>query len=918
VLKNQQFTILKFSSERLKKAKYSIDISLDSARINSETVTINNSALLRTLFLYKNIEFNQNNVDDLLKIQKKFRRLENNEENQKKLKDIAEKLEKILFVEDLITIEFKHKSHYLAILKRNGFYVNGIRFVPFLATAGQIRRNTAMFINNNLKHPLLDILENGYDQTVPLIPAKYGAYFSLYCSSTLPVSFPNFAVIPDKEIETLRKVDFVTYRGVDDDDDVEEKTISLKLNAFDGQGLISPKLAEQWSRELGLDYMFSSAIIRAPFLKGLLVTFDLNRFSTEIAKTFEFKDVYGEIQDIHNIDLIISESQFKLWNCYKNTADYVSKCHENKLGFAITKVNPKKENSSSRTSYQFLQVLNLDNVDVANLCEPTINWFRNIAGRTPEDMLLYATGENVFSPTDFRKLDVAVKAILLNPSLSKDKYIQEKFIKTIEKKKKESYMGSVLINGHYSFMIADPFFHACHMFNIEHAPVLNDSEHYSEYWLKKGITKVAAIRSPIVHHSEFNVLNLKNTGETREWYQYIHSGIIFPANGIGMDCAIHGGADFDGDLVCTINNPTMIKGKLDGIPIIYESQKAEKAIVDSRDDKAQITAQLNGHNSKVGFATNISSSLYTMAEEFQKGSKEWYAIMKRLKISRVIQGEIIDGVKGLKVPPFRNHWTKWKKITEDMSPAEKTKWEFNNKIVCETRPSFFRFLYPHYMTRYNKELKKYNIFSHLIFHKSFEELVKAKARTDEEDKLVKEYYWHSFFLDNNSVMNRISRYMRANLGLISKYANSLSKDFDYSVLVDDTHTLSDAGIIQMKFYLQEYKAFKRGMRHDLSNSYDNMDAFVAHLRKECALNISSNDSELVDYAIRVTYGDEISMVEFPWRMFPQGMIQNIMKNNPTGTIHFPVQDDDNGNIYYLWNRYSMKEFSIEEIYDEES
>ena len=901
----------------MKKAKYNIDISLDSARINSELITINFSELLRTLFRYKNIEFNQNSVDDLLKIQKKFRKLENTEENRKKLADINEKLEKILFVEDLVSIEFKHKSHYLTILKRNGFYINGIRFVPFMATSGMIRRNTAMFINNNLKHPLMDILENGRNETTPMVAAKFGAYFSLYCSSTLPVSFPNFAVIPDKEIETLRKVDFVTYKGVDEDDDVEEKTISLKLNAWDGQGLINPKLAEQWSHELELDYTFSCAIVRAPFLKGLLTVFDLNRFSTEIAKTFTFKDVYGEIQDIHNIDLIISESMFKLWNSYQSTADYITKCHENKLGFAIAKVNPKKENSSSRTSYQFLQVLNLDNVDVANLCEPTINWFRNIAGRSPEDMLLYATGESTFAPNDFKKLDTSVKAILLNPNLARDKYIQEKFIKTIEKKKKESFMGSVLVNANYQFMIGDPFYQACHMFGVERAPVLNDGEHYSEYWLKRNVKQVAAIRSPIVHHSELNILNLKDNDETREWYQHIHSGIIFPANGIGMDCAIHGGADFDGDLVCTINNPTMVKGKLDGIPIIYESQKTEKVIVDSRDDRKQVEGQLNGHNSKVGFATNISSSLYTMAEEFQKGSKEWFAIMKRLKIGRVIQGEIIDGVKGLKVPPFRNHWTKWKKITENMSPAEKTKWEFNNKIVCETRPSFFRFLYPHYMTRYNKELKKYNIFSHLIFHKPFDEIVRAKTRTPDEEKLLKEYQWHSYFLDNNSVMNRISRYMRANLGLISKYANSLSKDFDYSVLVDETHILEDAGIIQMKFYLQEYKAFKRGMRHDLSNSYDNMDAFVAHLRKECALNISSNDSELADYAIHATYGDEISMVEFPWRMFPQGMIQNIMKNNPTGTIRFPVQDD-NGDIQYLWNTYSIKEFSIEEIYDEES
>jgi len=541
--KLQQFFIFKFSSERLKKANYNIDINIDNGRINSEIVTINSSELLRTLFRFKNIEFSQSNIDNLLKIQKKLRKAENNEENQKKLKDITEKIEKTLFVEDLVNIEFKHKSHYIEILKRNGFYINGIRFTPFMATAGMIRRNTALFINNNLKHPLLDILENGRNENTPMVAAKFGAYFSLYCSSTLPVSFPKFAVIPDKEIETLRKVDFVTYQGIDEDDKVEEKTISLKLNAFDGQGLISPKLAEQWSHELELDYIFSCAIVRAPFLKGLLTVFDLNRFSTEIAKTFIFKDVYGNEQDIHDIDLIISESMFKLWSSYQSTADYTQKCQDNHLGFAIAKVNPKKENASSRTSYQFLQVLNLDNVDIANLCEPTINWFRNISGRSPEDMLLYATGENAFAPDDFRKLDISVKAILLNPTLSRDKYIQEKFIKTIEKKKKDSYMGNIFINANYQFMIGDPYYQACHMFGLNYKPILEDGEHYSEYWLKKGIEKIAAIRSPIVHHSELNILNLKNTNKTKEWYQHIHSGIIFPANGIGMDCAIHGGAD---------------------------------------------------------------------------------------------------------------------------------------------------------------------------------------------------------------------------------------------------------------------------------------------------------------------------------------------------------------------------------------
>ena len=37
------------------------------------------------------------------------------------------------------------------------------------------------------------------------------------------------------------------------------------MNAWDGQGLISPNLAKLWSDELELDYTFSNAVIRAPF-----------------------------------------------------------------------------------------------------------------------------------------------------------------------------------------------------------------------------------------------------------------------------------------------------------------------------------------------------------------------------------------------------------------------------------------------------------------------------------------------------------------------------------------------------------------------------------------------------------------------------------------------------------------------------
>lgn len=912
--KIQQFYILKFASERLKKSKYNINISLDSARINSEIITINNSELIRALFRYKKINFNQKELDSLLILQRKLRKAENTEENREKLESITEKIEKTLYLEDFVSIEFSNKSHYLEILKRKGFYINGTRYVPFLATAGMIRKNTAMFINNNLKHPLMDILENGRNESTPVVPAKFGAYFSLYCSSTLPVSFPKFAVVPDREIETIRKVDFVTYRGEDEDDDVVEEERVLKLNAWDGQGLISPRLAQQWSEELELDYTFCAAVIRAPFLKGLVVTFDLEKFATDVSRTYLFKDVYGMEHDIRDIDLIISESMLKLWSAYESTEDYCNKCNSNQLGFAIAKVNPKVENTYSRTSYQFLQILNLNEVDIANLCEETIRWFRNISGNSAEEMLLYAMGENKFEPKDFWKMDTPIKALALNKSLARDRYIQEKFIKTIEKKKKESYMGSILINANYQFMIGDPYYQACHIFKVDKEPLLKDNQHYSQYWMDRGIKTVGAIRSPIVHSSEFNILNLQDREDTRKWYKYIYSGVIFPANGIGMDCAIHGGADFDGDLICTLNNPTMIKGKVDGIPIIYDSKKAEKTIVDSRNDKEQVECQLNGYNSKVGYATNISSSLYALLEEFPEHSPEQEAIKKRLKIGRVIQGEIIDGVKGLKVPPFRNHWVRYKKITEEMSAEERAKYQFNNSILCEVRPAFFRFLYPHYMTRYNKEIKRYDIYSRINFGISLLELIQKKNRTPEEERVIENYKKHSFFLDNKSVVNNISRHMRTALGLITKRSTKLSQDFDYEILKNGEFELNVYGLSQMKSYLQEYKSFKKGVRHDLANAYENIDAFIAYLRKKCVATISSNESELADYAVEVTYGDEVSMVEFAWRMFPTGILENIIKNSH-GIISLPVPDE-NGDIEYLWNKYKMEDFSLEEIYAE--
>ena len=54
--------------------------------------------------------------------------------------------------------------------------------------------------------------------------------------------------------------------------------------------------------------------------------------------------------------------------------------------------------------------------------------------------------------------------------------------------------------GNYQCMIADPYAQASHALGMGLTPLLNEHEHYSQYWNNKGVSRVVAVRSPIVHH----------------------------------------------------------------------------------------------------------------------------------------------------------------------------------------------------------------------------------------------------------------------------------------------------------------------------------------------------------------------------------------------------------------------------------
>jgi hypothetical protein len=918
----QQFYILKLESGRLKESDYCIEnLSINEARDNGELVSISDSQLVRTLYSITGRELSNLKLNDLLDEKRYLSKRKNSKEDRKMFKSIMDKIDEMLFIPDIISIQFVDKRHFQDIVD-NGLEVNGINFVYFMSSAGQTRRDQSLFIRDSLKQKIQTIFNNDRNFDVPLIPQKFSAYYSLYSSSSQEITFPRLAVVKDVTITAKKTVDFSTYISTLDDPVIQEEEREFVFCGADGQGLMTPDFARKIARDLELDETPSVVIIRAPFLKGILCTFDMVDFSKKVAQRETFVDVYGDEVNINDVDVIVSESQFKLMSSYSSTVSYVESCKKNGLGFGVSRASSKDDKTTARSSYQFVQVLNLDDEGIKDLCEPTLEWIGRISGGDIGSALLYLLGELSFEKGWFDKLDHQSKALLLNNDLIKDSYFLDYIDKNISKAKSDAKLGRLIFHGNYSFMVADPYGQLSVIFGMPLTPLLNDKEHYCNFWNERGIQKVAAIRSPTIHSSEINILNLQDNENVNYWYKYLgKSCVVFPLNGVGLDFAIASGADVDGDLICTINNPAFINGKIEGLPIMYDAKKAAKVRIDDTADELLVQSQIKQvRANRIGFYTNVCSSLQSMMYDFPKDSEEYKTILNRLKYFRVEQGNAIDSTKGIRVDPFLTYWTDYTKITDEMSEEEKKKWEFNNRLVARKRPLFFIHLYNHYRKEYVREMSFFNNITMTKWGLNFEEMLHSdrKTLTDEQTALVDKYRKVSFFICNNSVMNRVSRYVENKLKEIQKAKRRMQEQFDYKCLLSRDYVQPlKRDIEKFRILYKEYKSLKRQLRSSYGKGemspYIDVNQIYSFINRKAFSTISSSGQELGDLAVFCTYSGIFGKQSksFAWHVFGEQIVDNMLdkEEKKCVRVYLPME---NGSIEYLWRKFSPYLLNIEE------
>ena len=931
----RQIYTLKFKSSLLKEFGYKINMEFDEAKKLKCVIALADSQMLRTIREVRGQVIDFDKVEELYTDREIYdKKLSNSKtltkEDIEKIVTVRNKVQSeiddMLYVKDYVTIVMESTKDYDYICE-NGVEINGKIYYRLSCSAGQARKSTIVVCSNDIIDEVVHRLDNDRNKNVPLAASKYNAYFGLSNSATQVVSEPKFIVVKDFENTDTFNVHFVTEVVGNTDDLVEDKTVTQTFNRTDGMGLISPRQAKKWADELGLDYIPSQFGLRQSFIKGMLCTFPIHEFCEEIncgnyiVDTI-YKDENGNYikADLRDYDIILSESQFKLWNCYDGVDDYLEKCHKNGLKWGIPQYAPKECKNILKMNYQFLQTLNLNETDIKELCKPFIDWITGVSYDNSEYMLLFLLGVNNTEESINNFLRSSdnywLKSLVVNPDLKNDKFIRTKIRDLIKNKIKKGCMGDIYVKGNFQTLVSDPYAYMQHVCGIEPTGLLDKDEFYSNYWNERNVKQVDGMRSPLTFRSEHVVMNLKKNAETEKWYRYCKTGIII--NWFGHTVQNFGGADFDLDILATTSDSIIIKGVYrNELTMTYDAPKPEKKIFSKEDIQ---NADKFGFGSIIGQITNKSSNAYALLKEIEdkygKDNDMWRITYSRLIQCCKAQSCQIDKTKlGREVKGIPKLWVEYRKTDDktieknNYTAEDIEKIRFYNSILLDKYPYFFRYRYPDCKKKYDKYVDSNETACKQRFGMSLKSLIDLNQKTPEQMTFLDNYYKYMPVTMSDSPMNLLCKYIEGINFEISKKIkeesfNNTVLDLKYDIEYNNSDYEKVSGIIdecllfyrELQFENAEKEKDKRGIFDFSKYTYD----IIASVGSVCSA---------FNYVIDYFYiNNPQKSKDVMWEIIGRYIYEKLRKNKTT--VMFPTPNK-NGNITYLGENYSVQEVEIE-------
>lgn len=785
----------------------------------------------------------------------------------KRYKNIVNKV-----IEDVIFIDCKNNKNYQEVLEniiRNGVIVNGKRYLYWGKSASMSRNGVLGMVSEEMydiveTHAMMDI------KLKKVVLSKFEAYKCLLLSSCFCIEeeMPYMIVVPDYETT----VENIKIKHVDEEEKsyIDKKTGESKVfkekvikegikniqNCInDGAGLCSIEQGVKWQNYLSIPYLPCVYMLRIPYVKGLAIVVDFKGFYKERGIT-EITDLWGHKHKVDDVDIILTESQYKGYKYFKQDNNYTDwerylallKKYDYCIGISKWNYSHDNEPKMTRCNYQTLQTLDITSHDLIEMSAYTRNWVENIINGDLLYVLKYLGLKEDSTPTN-----IYMKAILYNPEMIKDIKIRGYLYNLLRKTIDEIKIGKFYIKGAFKVLIPDVIFMMEYIGGLTPKGCLNKGEMYA----KDHDGDYVLNRNPHICKSEHVILKANCNELIKKWLDK-HFANICMVNAYDITPKRLNGADCDGDLVFVHNNPIYIKGIDNNLPIVIdiEDKITAKEVEYNKENIVEFVK--DSLDSRIGEISNCASSYHNKCPKTEEQRKKYDDYTCLLSI---INGKEIDKAKtGVR-------WNVPRNIQKNVKPL----------------PYFLKYKYP------NQKKHSY-----------------TKSKMNEHCWFIEK--WQRKLRYNNAFVNTSHCMINKDLEIKDEVLDNIEKEL--KIIIKDYKNYKSQEKMAKDY--DRYKDFFDGLtKEEVENTYFDWDKFFNESRKKLLKVLNEKDrmqEKLANYMTELIYNKyNGNYYELLWSICEEGIVFNL-RHNKKMPVYVPKETNSNKGHEYLGRRYEFVEY----------
>ncbi|SCI12296.1 Uncharacterised protein [uncultured Clostridium sp.] len=559
------------------------------------------------------------------------------------------KPEELLYTDAYIKVEYEHDVDIIDRI----IIVNDARYAFFLATAGDTKKSSCIFI----KEEYYGFCEFMKDQATGFVRYKLAekeqvtimkelAYEGLIASGSKRTNQMPYWIMIDEPMFNY-KGNHLVLKGVEtaqslDDIHLVEEEIKKELRAFDGQGIMSKNLADRIAKDLDINYQLEWVVFRiygGVGGKGVVTTVDIHEELLKVNKQYgntEFLymedgeliilDKWGKPHKVSEVDMILNQSQCKLLKYFtpeelehtRNNVDDIFKY------LYVCKYNPENLSSSrTKLNYQGLQAMNLSYEELLELTKSDREHLT--ASLTDMDSLLITCDladiqdeDDIEGKKQNDSFSLMLELVRYDSKLLKDWSVQQHMQKLLKSRiNKVAYGKVTLEDASYRLMIQDvkPYLNFCATRDMEKSrdnTCLQANEFYS-IGRPEG-QRTVGMRNPLSSHQELlRFENKKN--EFMDSLGYKSNSVVVYNTYDATATTRNSGADHDGDILCCIVNDTIYNSVIEFDDIFFNTADGGKN--DKPYNKENISEMIKSCSGNfIGSLAILSSGVMNACNEF--------------------------------------------------------------------------------------------------------------------------------------------------------------------------------------------------------------------------------------------------------------------------------------------------------------